>query len=110
MLFEQEAPFFHHGCNKQPRNGKNWKRSPYWKKKNSFSRSVLLQHEENAAGLKGERPLSPQARATAQEDQTGIDSSRKTTIEVAGRKPGWRAEDGKVGGPACARAVSAREL
>lgn len=68
---------------------------------------VLLQHEENVVGWR-EGFLSPQARATEQEHQTGIDRSRKTSREVTGREPSWRAEDGKVGGPARARAVSAR--
>lgn len=52
--------------------------------------------------------LSPQARATEQEHQIGVDSSRKTSREVTGREASWGAEDRKVGGPAGARAVSAR--
>lgn len=68
---------------------------------------VPLQHEENVVGWR-EGFLSPQARATEQEHQIGVDSSRKTSREVTGREPSWGAEDGKVGGPAGARAVSAR--
>lgn len=70
---------------------------------------VMLQYEENVVGWR-EGFLSPQARATEQEHQIRIESSRKNSRKVTGREPSRRAEDGKVGGPACARAVSAREL